>query len=136
MKKQIALIIVMVFFVLSGCSMLEDANNSLDYVNESTEYINNLSTFAEEATSLDGAELESRLENLKGNIQDFMELEAPDFAADIHKELESKSEVLLDATNNVLQSGEIAIDQLQQSEIFQTIGNITELLNQIEQLGS
>ncbi|WP_188456310.1 DUF6376 family protein [Virgibacillus oceani] len=135
MKKQLALNMVIVFFVLSGCSMLEDANNSLNYVNESTEYINNLRTFAEDAASLEGADLEARLEKLKGNIQDFLELEAPDFAANVHKELEAKSQVLLDATNNVLQSGEIAIDQLQQSEIFQTIGNITDLLNQIEQLG-
>lgn len=135
MKKRIGMFFVIIVFVLSGCSFLEDANNSLDYINETTDYINDLSNFAEDATSLNGTELESRLVTLKGNIEDFMNLEAPDFAADIHQELETKSQILLDATNNILESGEIAIEQLEQSEIFQTINKITNLLNQIEQLG-
>lgn len=135
MKKLIIMLFVTAVFTLSGCSFLEEANDSLNYANEATEYMNELSTFAEEASSLEGAELESRLESLRTTIEDFLEIEPPSIAEGIHKELENKSQVLLDATNNILENGEVAIEQLKQSEVYKTIENITTLKSQIEELG-
>ncbi|MGP4108556.1 DUF6376 family protein [Virgibacillus sp. L01] len=135
MKKLIISLIMVTILILSGCSFLQEANDSLNYATETTEYINELSTFAEEAPNLEGQELKSRLESLKGTIKDFMEIEPPSMAKDIHKELENKSQVLLDATNKILQDGEVTIEQLKQSEIYKTIDNITKLKNQIEDLG-
>ncbi|MFC4559012.1 DUF6376 family protein [Virgibacillus kekensis] len=132
--KKILLMIVAIA-TLSGCSMLEEANDSLNYVNEATEYINELSTFAEEATSLNAAELESRLVSLKSEIEEFMALEAPTVAEDLHAELENKSQVLLEEINTAMENGEIAVEQLEQSEIYQTINNITDLMKQVENLG-
>lgn len=135
MKKLIISLIMITTLTLSGCSFLEEANNSLNYATETTEYINELSTFAEEAPNLEGPELKSRLESLKGTIKDFMEIEPPSLAEDIHKELENKSQVLLDATNKILKDGEVKIEQLKQSEVYKTIDKITKLKNQIEDLG-
>ncbi|WP_164669844.1 DUF6376 family protein [Virgibacillus doumboii] len=134
MKKFISILIVSVI-ALSGCSLLEEANDSLNYANEATEYMNELSTFAEEAPSLEGAELKTQLESLQTTIEDFMEIEPPSIAEGLHKELENKSQVLLDGINNVLENGEVAIEQLKQSEIYETIENITTLKKQIEELG-
>src|SRR5699024_6498401 len=128
-------LIVTVALTLSGCSLLEEANDSLDYATDVTEYINELNTFAEEAPSLEGAELKSELETLTADIEDFMEIEPPSIAEDIHKELEDKSQKLLHTTNNILEDGEVAIEQLKQSEIYTTIENISELKTQIEELG-
>ncbi len=135
MKKLIISLIVVTTLILSGCSFLQEANDSLNYATETTDYINELSTFAEEAPNLEGQELKSRLESLKGTIKDFMEIEPPSLAEDIHKELENKSQVLLDATNKILKDGKVTIEQLKQSEIYKTIDNITQLKNQIEDLG-
>ncbi|MBP1949703.1 DUF6376 family protein [Virgibacillus litoralis] len=135
MKKLIISLIMVTTLILSGCSFLQEANDSLNYATETTEYINELSTFAEEAPNLEGQELKSRLESLKGTVKDFMEIEPPSMAEDIHKELENKSQVLLDATNKILQDGEVTIEQLKQSEIYKTIDNITKLKKQIEDLG-
>lgn len=144
MKKLVSTLLVSALLTLSGCSFLEEANNSLNYVNESTEYINELSTFAEDTSSLVSeaannseakAELESQLTSLKENIQEYNDIEVPSLAEDIHQEIQAKNQQLEKAVNNVLQDGEIAIDQLQQSEIYQTISDITSLKDQLEQLG-
>lgn len=136
MKKFLSVIIIVAVIALGGCSLLEEANKSLNYANEATEYINELSTFAEEASSIEKSNLKSELKSLKTTIKDFMETEPPSFAKDIHKELENKSQKLLDAIDNVLKNGEVTIEKLKQSEVYKTIENITKLKNQIEQLGS
>ncbi|WP_404451521.1 DUF6376 family protein [Virgibacillus necropolis] len=144
MKKRISITLITALLALSGCSLLDEANNSLNYVNESTEYINELTKFAEDTSSLVNeaannseakAELESRLKSLQENIQEYNGIEVPALAEDIHQELKAKNQQLEDAVNKALQNGEIAVDQLRQSELYQTINDITGLLDQIEQLG-
>ncbi|PAV29691.1 hypothetical protein CIL05_09975 [Virgibacillus profundi] len=144
MKKIISIIFVSVFFLLSGCSFLEEANDSINYATEATEYINELSTFAEDTSSLvqeaannpeAKAELESKLTSLEDTITEFNNVEVPGIADDIHQNLEEKNQQLLDITNNVMENGEVAVEKLQESEIYQTIENITGLMNQIEELG-
>ncbi|WP_430788060.1 DUF6376 family protein [Virgibacillus flavescens] len=144
MKKLTTSILVSALLVLSGCSLLEEANNSLNYVNESTDYINELSTFAEDTSSLVSeaatnseakAELEAQLTSLKENIEAYNGIEVPALAEDIHQELKAKNKQLEEAVNNVLQNGELAVDKLEQSEIYKTINEITGLMDQIEQLG-
>ncbi|WP_174616042.1 DUF6376 family protein [Virgibacillus ihumii] len=136
MKKMLSGIILASIIALSGCSLLEEANKSINYATEATEYINELSTFAEETSNIEGENLKSELESLETTIKDFKETEPPSFAEDIHKELENKSQTLLDAINSVQKNGEITIERLKQSDVYQTIENITELKKQIEQLGS
>lgn len=144
MKKTISILFVSVFFILSGCSFLEEANNSINYATEGTEYINELSTFTEDTSSLVNEavnnpeaqeELESKLTSLQETIKEFNTIEAPAIAEDIHKNVKEQNQKLLDVTDNVLQNGEVAVEKLKESDIYQTIENITSLTNQIEQLG-
>ncbi|MDY7045496.1 MULTISPECIES: DUF6376 family protein [unclassified Virgibacillus] len=134
MKKSFLLLITVTLVFLSGCSLLEETTHSLNYANEASDYINTLSNFAEETSSLEGQALLSHLESLKGTIEDFTTIDPPTIATDIHQELENKSQVLLDTTNNIIDSGETAVEQLKQSDLYQTIENITDLKNQIEAL--
>ncbi|GAA0594727.1 DUF6376 family protein [Virgibacillus siamensis] len=136
MKKLLSIMVMVSIIALSGCSLLEEANKSINYATEATEYINELSTFAEKASNIEGENLKSELESLETTIKDFKETEPPSIAKDIHKELENKSQTLLDAINNVQKNGEVTIEKLKQSNVYQTIENITELKQQIEQLGS
>lgn len=131
--------------MLSACSLLEGANNSLDYVNQATQHINKLSRFAEQAPQMikDAAlnpetkqELENQLNGLKKEIEQFNLKSVPSFAKDIHQQLVDKNEVLLQEINNVVENGHLALDKLQNSQILTTINDITSLINRIKNLGS
>lgn len=143
MRKFICLLFAFSLVTLSGCSILEEVNGSLNYANESTEYINELQTFGQEASSLvqdaatdpaAKAELEEQLTLLEANIQEFNDIEAPSVASGVHESIVEKNDQLLDAINTAMENGELSLERLQNTEIFTTINEMTELLNQIEQL--
>ncbi|UOE57276.1 DUF6376 family protein [Bacillus sp. CMF12] len=145
MKKVILIGLLTVSMLLSGCSVLGEVNNSIDYVNEATEHINTLSDFAEEAPQMiqDAAadpalkqELEDRLTTLKQEVEEFIALQdIPTLAEDVHQELVTQNEALLAEINKVLENGNLALDQLENSELFTTINETTSLINRIEALG-
>ncbi|WP_254786565.1 DUF6376 family protein [Cytobacillus oceanisediminis] len=156
MKKVILIGLLTVSMLLSGCSVLGEVNNSIDYVNEATEHINTLSDFAEEAPQMiqeaaaDPAlkqeledrlttlkqELEDRLTTLKQEVEEFIALQdIPTLAEDVHQELVTQNEALLAEINKVLENGSLALDRLENSELFTTINEATSLINRIEALG-
>jgi len=145
MKIVRTLLVVAVFMLLSGCSFLGEVNESLDYVNEATNHIDTLNTFAEDAPQLvqeaisDPAareELETQLVSLQQDIEEFINLnEVPSIAENIHQELVDKNELLLIEINKVLEDGQIAVEKLEESELFQTVNEVTDLMNQLENLG-
>jgi len=142
--KGIALLVVTMLMLLSGCSFLGEVNDSIDYVNEATTHINTLNAFAEEAPQLAQEaitdpevrqDLETQLVSLKQDIEEFISLnEIPSIAEDIHQELVAKNEILLTEINKVLENGQLAVDKLENSEIFTTVNEVTSLMNQIENL--
>ncbi|MDF2651636.1 MAG: hypothetical protein K0Q73_7441 [Paenibacillus sp.] len=145
MKKWMFLLVILSTMMLSACSLLEGANNSIDYVNQATQHINKLSNFAEQAPQMmkDAAlnpetkqELENQLNGLKKEIEQFNLKSVPSFAKDIHQQLVEKNEVLLKEINNVVENGHLALDKLQNSQILTTINDITGLINRITNLGS
>ncbi|MCM3399272.1 DUF6376 family protein [Oceanobacillus profundus] len=142
MKKLIMLLLIST--VLSGCSFIEETNNTLDYATEATEYLNELSSFTEEVPGLvdqavsDPAvqeDLKSHFIALEESIADFNAIDVPELAEGLHQNFTEKNQQLLDITSNVIQNGEVAVEKLEESELFQTIETITELQNQIEDLG-
>ncbi|MEW8985973.1 MAG: DUF6376 family protein, partial [Bacillus sp. (in: firmicutes)] len=77
---------------LSGCSFLEEVNGTLDYVNQATEYVNEATEFANEVPAMAEQaitdtqalkDLETRLLEMKQEIEAFSKLEAPSIAVDI-----------------------------------------------------
>jgi hypothetical protein len=144
MKKWPLFILMLSFMLLSACSLIEKATNSLDYVNQATEHINNLSNFAEKAPQMikDAAtnpetkqELENRLTALKKEIEQFNLLHAPSLAKDIHQQLVDKNQIILQEINNVVENGHLALDKLQNSKILTTINEIAGLIDRIKSLG-
>ncbi|MDR6121099.1 hypothetical protein QFZ87_000696 [Bacillus sp. SLBN-46] len=145
MKKVHFFLIIAASLFLNACSFLGEVNNSIEYVNQATDHINKLNTFAEEAPQLieqaanDLAiqkELETKLVTLKQDIVAFINInDVPTVAKDIHQELVVKNELLLDEINEVLQNGHLALDQLESSQLFTTVNDVTNLLNRIKNLG-
>ncbi|SHH50550.1 DUF6376 family protein [Virgibacillus chiguensis] len=134
MKKVTLGLLSLSLLWLSGCALLEETTNSLNYAEEATAYVNDLNLFLEEASTLEADELRTELENLQTTITDFIDIDPPTIAEDIHEELKSRSEQLLDTTNDLMNQGEVTVEQLKDTELYRTIENIQSLQNQIEQL--
>jgi predicted S18 family serine protease len=132
--------------LFSGCSVIEEVNRTIDYVSATTAYINELNHFANELPQLTEnaianvdsiAELENRLIEVKQEIETFIVLEAPDLAGTIHEQLIIYSEQIKIGIEEYLQSiemGVIDLSLIETTEIIQTVRNITNLLDQLEQL--
>ncbi|SER67965.1 hypothetical protein SAMN04487944_10832 [Gracilibacillus ureilyticus] len=141
--KRLSIIGITILF-LTGCSFLEDVNSSLDYAEKATTYLTELSNFAEEGPQMiEGVmndtvteqELEEQLLTIQSMIEDFNKVEVPAVAEEIHQNIMMKNEELLNEINTVIEDGNLVIDQLENSEIVQTINEASELLNRIENLG-
>lgn len=144
MRKSIILLFIISSMMLSACSLIEKANNSLDYVNQATAFINKLTQFAEKAPQLmtDAAtnpqakqELQDSLTGLVKDIEQFNQLPAPAFAKELHQQLIEQNQSLLQQINQVVQNGHLALDKLQNSQILTTINEIAGLINRIKSLG-
>ncbi|WP_010093925.1 DUF6376 family protein [Ornithinibacillus scapharcae] len=139
--KKLALSIFSVVLFLSGCGLLEETQNTLDYATEATDYLNELNTFAEEVQNLSEGEninieqLESKLATLEQSIESFNTLEVPVIAEGIHEDILAKNEQLLNIIHNAQENGELVLDEIQNGELYQTIESFTNFMNQIEQLG-
>lgn len=146
MKKLISLFLVSIFVLLSGCSLLEDANDTINYIKETTNYIGEAKTFANEVPGLvDQAineanveELETSLVTMKEEIQKFKELTPPDIAADLHQQVEEHSLKLEEGINLYLENiknGKIDPKLFENMQIVETINEMTSILDEIKNLG-
>lgn len=131
--------------LLSACSFIGEVNNSLDYVTTATDHIEKLNTFAEEAPQLISdaatnqevrAELEAELIRLKADVEEFIQLsDIPTVVEDVHQDFVAKNELLLAEIDKVLENGHVALDKLENSQLFNTLTEVTNLINRIESLG-
>ncbi|MGM0837827.1 MAG: DUF6376 family protein [Bacillota bacterium] len=145
MKKLIVILAIISSVLLSGCSLLEEVNNSLEYANKATEHINTWQDFGQEAPQMIQEattdpeikqELEAELNALLEEIDEFNKTEPPAIAADLHQQIVEKNEALQEIINDAMVNGELAIEELQNSELITTINEITKLMNLVEDLGN
>ncbi|MET3696409.1 hypothetical protein SAMN05877753_103347 [Bacillus oleivorans] len=146
MKKWISLFALLLF--LSGCSLLEDVNNTLDYVNEATDYVNEANQFANDVPALAEqaasdpnvlANLEEQLQMMQEEIQEFNALNPPGIAEDIHQTIEGYNQTIeaaIDSSLEKIEQGQFQLNELMDSELMQTFQNLQNTLNQLEQLGN
>ncbi|WP_078381642.1 DUF6376 family protein [Sutcliffiella halmapala] len=144
MKKAIIVLAIFSSLLLSGCSLLEEVNSSLEYANKATEHINTWQDFGQEApqliqeaaTNLDSKEeLEKELHVLLDEIEEFNEADPPAIAEDLHQQIVEKNEELQKVIDSAMVNGELALEKLQNSELFQLINEVTTLMNVVEDLG-
>jgi soluble cytochrome b562 len=141
------LIILFSFFMLTGCGILEEANNSLTYVEEMTDYLNEAEQFANDfpglvenaaADSSNIPALETRLKDMKTEIQEINDLTPPQLAESIHKKVEGYNEQALEGIDRALveiDKGEVQISELQNLEIVNTFNQLQEIKGNLENLG-
>lgn len=133
---------------MSACSAIEEVNNSFNYVEKATDYINKINTFANEAPPLiDKAatdnealkQLNIKLTEIEKEIHEFNQLTPPDFAKDIHSQILEHNQALESAivlyANNI-KEGNIDPKALQDSELMDQIEELSKILEPIQNLGS
>ncbi|MEA3322395.1 MAG: DUF6376 family protein [Bacillota bacterium] len=145
MRNVIMTFVLLSSILLSGCSVLDEVNSSLEYVNEATEHINTWKDFGEEAPQMiqDAAtdanakeELETRLNEMLVEIDEFNNTEAPAIAESVHQQIVDKNKELQGVMENAMVDGEVALEKLQDSELFTLIDEVTTMMNLLEDLGS
>lgn len=144
--KKIGMVFVTTILFLGGCSFLEDANSTLNYGDEAREYASEASDFANEAPTLAKQaindkqalnEFESRLEEMKKDIQEFNELEAPKVGAELHQNIVDRNEKALNEIDQLLKNiedGNLDPSMVENTEAFQTLSEMNDIIDQINQL--
>ncbi|EJR60843.1 hypothetical protein IIO_03177 [Bacillus cereus VD115] len=147
MKIKSILLVLIVSIGLMGCSIVEEGKNSLDYAQKATDYVNEISAFANEAPALAEKavndkearkELEAKLNEIKQDIPAFNELTPPDVAKDLHQQIvgyNEKLNTLIDTSMKKVEEGKIDVEQFKNSELMQTIDQVRDLKDKIQNLG-
>lgn len=145
MKKIILLLSSLL--LLTGCGLLEEANNSLTYVEEMTDYLNEAEQFAndfptlvEEASADQSAipKLQDRLNEMKTEIEEINNLTPPSLAEDLHAKVEDYNKKALQGIEQAqtqIDKGEVQLGELQNLEIVQTFNQLQEIKGNLENLG-
>ncbi|GAB6428849.1 DUF6376 family protein [Bacillus luti] len=119
----------------------------MDYAQKATDYVNEVSAFANEAPALaekainDGEarkELEAKLNEIKQDIPAFNELTPPDVAKDLHEQIvgyNEKLSALIDTSMKKIEEGKMDVEQFKNSELMQTIDQVRDLKDKIQNLG-
>jgi peptidoglycan hydrolase CwlO-like protein len=148
MKKMMTVFGMIGLVFLSGCSLLGEVNNSIEYANTTTDYMNTAKNFANEVPQLasdavtDEAarqQLEEEITTMKEEIKKFNETEVPSIAEDIHNQIVSSNAKLeegIDMYLTNIENGKVDPELLENSEIISTINELSSLMDQIEELGN
>ena len=146
MKKLLTAIGLAGMLFLSGCSILGEVNNTVEYANITTDYIESTKTFASEVPQLakDAVtdetarkNLEDELEIMKEKINSFNEVEPPSIAEDIHNQILTSNEKLEEGIDLYLvniENGTLDPSVLENSEIMTTVNEISSLMENINQV--
>ena len=147
MKKSWIAIFIAFSLFLGGCSLVEEASDTVNYVSEATNYMNEVNDFVNEVPPLANeavtdpqvlTELETRLHDLKEEIQTFNEVHSPEFAADLHQQIldyNEKAEQGIDVYLTNIEAGNLDPALLENTEIFQSLEEISTIVDDIKQLG-
>jgi hypothetical protein len=146
MKKLLAAVLLSVSVMLGGCSLLEEANRTLDYANEASNYVNQLTSYGQDIRSLaDQAvtdvnaltDLQQKLTALKEEAVQYAQLQAPDYAKDLHAQIVEYNNRLtseIDAVLAQIEKGVYDNKVLQEAGIIDTLNQLNELLGRVNQL--
>ena len=147
MKIKSILLACIVSIGLMGCSLVEEGKNSLDYAQKATDYVNEISAFANDAPALAEKavndsearkELETKLSEIKQDIPAFNELTPPDVAKDIHQQIvgyNEKLNALIDTAMTKIEEGKVDVEQFKNSELMQTVDQVRDLKEKVQNLG-
>ncbi|WP_334074486.1 MULTISPECIES: DUF6376 family protein [Paenibacillus] len=138
--------ILSVFF-LSACAAIESVDESLNYVNDATGYIQQVSEAGTELQQMAQdavnnaditAQFKDKLEQLQTKANEFKQIHPPAIAETIHEKLLSYNDQLITAVTNFnesLAAQGFSLENWQRTGIPDLIANINNLKQQLGELG-
>lgn len=144
MKKwSVLLWMTIIITAISGCGLLDNINQSIDFATETTDYMNSLNGFRQEMdglaeqalTDLNArVDLKNRLLALKEQILNYKNLEVPGYAKDIHSTIIGYNDKLQQGLDQALTNIEQGRAAFASTGIPETMNKINELLDQLNAL--
>lgn len=147
MKKLLIIFSASMLLMLGGCSFLNDAQDTLTYINEATDYLSAATDFANDAPALAqqaigdiqaAEDLQNMLQEMQTTVEAFSELQAPDIAAELHQQIVEQNSAIITEIETYLNNfkdGLLDPAILENTELFQSVQDITSIIDQIQQLG-
>ena len=147
MKKLLIVLSASMLLLLGGCSFLNDAQDTITYVNEATDYLSAATDFANDAPALAqqaigdiqaAEDLQNMLQEMQTTVEAFSELQAPDIAAELHQQIVEQNSAIITEIETYLNNfkdGLLDPAILENTELFQSVQDITSIIDQIQQLG-
>ncbi|MFD2442965.1 DUF6376 family protein [Bacillus sp. CGMCC 1.16607] len=147
MKKSLVIFAASLLILLSGCSLLNDAKSTITYVKDATDYFGKATAFANEAPSLAqqavkdqqaADKLQTLLQEMKVEMDSFNGLEVPEMAADLHQQIVDKNNIIaqgIDVYLSNIKDGKLDPAVLENTELFQSVQDISSIIDQIKNLG-
>lgn len=146
MKRLLIVLSASMLFFLGGCSFLNDAQDTLSYINEATDYLTAATDFASDAPALAqqaisdiqaAEDFQTMLQQMQESTQAFSEIQAPDIAAELHQQIIEQNSVItaeIETLLNNYKDGLLDPAILENTELFQSVQDITSIIDQIQQL--
>lgn len=143
MKKGLTMILLSIMLMASGCGIMNEVGQTVNFAAETTGYLQTLTDFgqdmnalAEQAVNdLDArTDLKERLLALKEEVAQYGELQVPDYAKELHQSIAAYNETLQNGLDQALTNIEQGRNAFESTGIPDTINKINELLNEINQL--
>lgn len=144
MNKLRLNLLLFLLVILPGCGIADKVGESVDFASDTaalmgtlTEFGQDLDTFSTDTlTDAQSKEqLTSRLTAIKEQVNNYAQLEVPDYAAGLHQSI-------VEYTGSLQEDIDVAIGNIEQGKaaftstgIPETINKINDLLNQISNLG-
>jgi hypothetical protein len=147
LKKLLIVFSASMLFFLGGCSFLNDAQDTISYINEATDYLAAATDFANEAPALAqqaisdiqaAEDLQTTLQQMQESVEAFSEIQAPDIAAELHQQIIEQNSIIVAEIETLLNNykdGLLDPAILENTELFQSVQDITSIIDQIQQLG-
>jgi transcription termination factor NusB len=146
LKKLLIVLSASMLFFLGGCSFLNDAQDTISYMNEATDYLTAATDFASDAPALAqqaisdiqaAEDFQAMLQDMQQTVESFNELQAPEIAADLHQQITEQNSVIIaeiETYLNNFKDGLLDPAILENTELFQSVQDITSIIDQIQQL--
>lgn len=148
MKRWMTVFAASLLLLLSGCSYLNSAADTLDYVKVATNYLDNVANFATETppliqqavdNQLAADDLTSKLQQMKNDLQTFNNLDVPETVNDFHQQIIKQNNLLANQVDIYLahiKDGKLDPALLENTELLQPIQEITTIIEQLQKLGA
>lgn len=134
-------------FFLSACAAIESVNQSLNYVNDATGYIEQVSTAGTELQQMARdavnnpditAQFQDKLDQLQTKANEFKQLDPPAIGEAVHEKLLSYNEQLITSVTQFKESlaaQGFTLENWEQTGIPSLIENINKVKQQLGELG-